>query len=171
MEIAVVRVLLKLSIIPLNLWLMMENGWTVSHMVKGTLLMRKIIGILDNLTKDKRQGGQLFSIEMAYTFKARWRRDLNMDLEWRNLWTLMFMKGSFLMVNSMDKVYTNGKMEAFIKVSLLLEKGKEKEYGNHIMVMFLKATIIMTWNMDGENLLGKMDKSMRANFQTIFVMV
>lgn len=44
----------------------------------------------------------------------------------------------------MDKVYTNGKMEAFIKVSLLLEKGKEKEYGNHIMVMFLKATIIMT---------------------------
>jgi hypothetical protein len=54
------------------------------------------------------------------------------------------MKGSFLMVNSMDKAYTNGRMEAFTKVSLLLERGKEKEHGNHIMEMFLKGIIIMT---------------------------
>jgi hypothetical protein len=43
----------------------------VNHTVKGTLLMKKITNILDNLTKDKRQGEQLFSIEMAYTIKAR----------------------------------------------------------------------------------------------------
>lgn len=66
-----------------------------------------------------------------------------MDSEWRSLLTLMSMKGNFLMVNFMAKVYINGKMEVFMRDSLLLEKDKEKVHGDHIMEMYLKEIIIM----------------------------
>jgi len=62
-------------------------------------------------------------------------------------------------------------MEVFMRESLLLEKDKGKEHGDRIMEMSLKVTITMMSSMDGVNLLGKMDKSMRVNFKTIFEMV
>jgi hypothetical protein len=37
---------------------MMENGLMVSHMEKASLLMKKIISILVNLIKEKRQEEQ-----------------------------------------------------------------------------------------------------------------
>lgn len=93
-----------------------------------------------------------------------------MDLDWKSLSTLMFMKDNSSMVNFMVKGYINGRMEVFMKDSLLLERDKEKEHGNHIMEMYLKEIILMISSMDGVSLLGKMDKSIKDNFQTIFVM-
>lgn len=93
-----------------------------------------------------------------------------MDLDWKNLSTLMSMKDNSSMVNFTVKGSINGRMEVFMKDSLLLERDKEKEHGNHIMETYLKEIILMISSMDGVSLLGKMDKSIKDNFQTIFAM-
>lgn len=63
----------------------------------------------------------------------------------------------------MEKESTHGKMEVNIQEILCVESEKEKEFGNLTMEIYLKVIIKMMLKMDGENLLGKMDKYTKEN--------